>query len=121
MVTLLNVHKPRDRSHHERFRHYHETFYRSVEVSSVTPFSVRVLDRGLAGAMVGLARHSEPSLTPPAGVASLETVRAIIEQALLDDFLERVDNQPIADAEERAERLHSVRSRVVDLRVLVQP
>ena len=29
VVTLLNVHKPRDRSHYERFRHYHETFYRS--------------------------------------------------------------------------------------------
>ena len=115
VVTLLNVHKPRDRSHYERFRHYHETFYRSVEVSSVTPFSSRALDRGLAGAMVGLARHSEPSLTPPAGVASLETVRAVIEQALLDDFLERVDNQPIADAGERAERIHSVRLRIVDL------
>jgi hypothetical protein len=25
VVTLLNVHKPRDRSHYERFRHYHET------------------------------------------------------------------------------------------------
>ena len=37
VVTLYNVHKPRDRSHYERFRHYHETFYRSVEVSSVTP------------------------------------------------------------------------------------
>ena len=39
VVTLYNVHKPRDRSHYERFRHYHETFYRSVEVSSVTPFA----------------------------------------------------------------------------------
>ena len=27
VVTLLNMHKPRDRSHYERFRHYHETFY----------------------------------------------------------------------------------------------
>ncbi|MGB0098217.1 MAG: DISARM system helicase DrmA, partial [Solirubrobacteraceae bacterium] len=36
VVTLLNVHKPRDRSHYERFRHFHETFYRSVEVGSVT-------------------------------------------------------------------------------------
>ena len=57
VVTLLSAHKPRDRSHYERFRHYHETFYRSVEVSSVTPFSARALDRGFAGAMVGLARH----------------------------------------------------------------
>jgi ATP-dependent helicase YprA (DUF1998 family) len=48
VVTLFNIHKPRDRSHYERFRHYHETFYRSVEVGSVTPFSARALDRGLA-------------------------------------------------------------------------
>ena len=51
VVTLYNVHKPRDRSHYERFRHYHETFYRSVEVSSVTPFAARALDRGFAGAL----------------------------------------------------------------------
>ena len=38
-MTLYNVHRPRDRSHYERFRHYHETFYRSVEVASVTPFA----------------------------------------------------------------------------------
>ncbi len=31
VLTLLNVHKPRDRSYYERFRHYHETFYRAVE------------------------------------------------------------------------------------------
>ena len=37
VVTLLNIHKPRDRSHYERFRHYHETCYRSVEVGSVHP------------------------------------------------------------------------------------
>ena len=48
-MTLYNIHKPRDRSHYERFRHYHETFYRSVEVSSVTPFAARALDRGFPG------------------------------------------------------------------------
>jgi ATP-dependent helicase YprA (DUF1998 family) len=64
VITLLNIHKPRDRSHYERFRYYHETFYRSVEVSSVTPFSARALDRGFAGALVGLARNAAPLLTP---------------------------------------------------------
>ena len=55
VVALLNIHKPRDRSHYERFRHYHETFYRSVESASVTPFAARALDRGFAGC-AGLAR-----------------------------------------------------------------
>ena len=41
VVTILNIHKPRDRSHYERFAAYHQSFYRSVEATSVTPFSPR--------------------------------------------------------------------------------
>ena len=115
VVTLLNIHKPRDRSHYERFRHYHETFYRSVEVASVTPFSARALDRGFAGALVGLARHAQPELTPPQGVEQIAAVRADLEQRLLGAFLERVRRQPFADEAERQERLQSVQNRVVDL------
>ena len=48
VVTIFNVHKPSDRSHYERFAAYHESFYRSVEATSVTPFSPRALDKGLA-------------------------------------------------------------------------
>jgi hypothetical protein len=114
VVTLLNFHKPRDRSHYERFRHYHETFYRSVEVGSVTPFSARALDRGFAGALVGLARHVQPELTPPQGVERIADVRAVLERRLLNDFLERVRQQRM-DEDERAERLRSVQNRVVDL------
>ena len=115
VVTLLNVHKPRDRSHYERFRHYHETFYRSVEVPSVTPFSARALDRGFAGALVGLARHLEARLTPAIGVERIVDVRTMIERALLDCFRERVEQQPLNDEAERDERLRSVQNRVVDL------
>ena len=35
--VLFSPTKPRDRSHYERFASYHETFYRCVEASSVTP------------------------------------------------------------------------------------
>jgi hypothetical protein len=115
VVTLLNIHKPRDRSHYERFRHYHDTFYRAVEVGSVTPFSVRALDRGLAGAMVSMARHVEPRLTPPKGAGHIADVRTELERRLLLAFLERVRIQPFADGAEREERLRSVQNRVVDL------
>ena len=115
VVTLLNIHKPRDRSHYERFRHYHRTFYRSVEVSSVTPFSARALDRGFAGALVGLARHAVPELTPSQGVELITNVRAALERRLLDVFLDRVRQQPFADEDEREECLRSIQNRVVDL------
>jgi len=115
VVTLLNIHKPRDRSHYERFRHYHETFYRSVEVSSVTPFAARALDRGFAGALVGLARHKRYELTPPGGAERIADVRGELEQELVRLFLDRVRQQPIVEDDELSERLRSVQSRVVDL------
>ncbi len=115
VVTLLNVHKPRDRSHYERFRHYHETFYRSVEAGSVTPFSPRALDRGFAGALVALARHLEPALTPARGVERIGDVRAALEPRLLAAFEARVAQQAFAEDTERDERMRSVQDRVGDL------
>jgi hypothetical protein len=47
IITMLNVHKPRDRSHYERFEAWHASFYRSVEATSVTPFSPRARTAGL--------------------------------------------------------------------------
>jgi superfamily II DNA or RNA helicase len=37
IVTIFNINRPRDRSHYERFRFFHDTFYRNVEATSVTP------------------------------------------------------------------------------------
>ncbi len=62
VITLLNVHKPRDRSHYEHFSAWHESFYRSVEATSVTPFSPRAMDRGLPAVAVALARLGIPGL-----------------------------------------------------------
>lgn len=117
VVSLLNIHKPRDRSHYERFRHYHETFYRSVEVSSVTPFSARALDRGFAGALVGLARHLLRDMTPAEGVEMIMSLRMELENSLHDIFKNRVCAQPIIDKDELDEKLVSVRHRIVDLLV----
>jgi len=43
VVTILNPNKRADRSHFERFAAYHESFYRSVEATSVTPFRLVLL------------------------------------------------------------------------------
>ncbi|MEX1263843.1 MAG: DISARM system helicase DrmA [Actinomycetota bacterium] len=115
VVTLFNVHKPRDRSHYERFRHFHESFYRSVEVSSVTPFAARALDRGLAGAVVALSRHSDARMAPPLGAEEIVAEREVLEQRVLEAFRDRVRQQSFPDETEREERLRSVQNRVVDL------
>ena len=71
VVTILNVHRPRDRSHYERFAAFHESFYRSVEATSVTPFSPRALDRGLAGTLISLVRQGHLPMTPPRGAMEI--------------------------------------------------
>ena len=79
VVTLLNVHRPRDRSHFERFEAYHASFYRAVEATSVTPFAPRALDRALPAIVVSLGRHSRPLLTPPRGAIEIVKERTNLD------------------------------------------
>jgi hypothetical protein len=57
VVTLLRASKPRDRSHYESFRAFHESIYRHVEPTSVTPWSTASRERSLHAALVMLVRH----------------------------------------------------------------
>ena len=62
VATIYNQSKSRDRSHFEKFTQYHETFYRYVEATSVTPFSDRARSRALQALYVILCRNTIPSL-----------------------------------------------------------
>lgn len=57
VVAMYNPGKPRDRSHYEHFRSFHSAFYKYVEPTSVTPFSIPVLERALHAVLVIIARH----------------------------------------------------------------
>ncbi|WP_395750131.1 helicase-related protein [Prosthecobacter sp.] len=89
VVTIYNASKPRDRSHYEHFRSYHQSLYRWVEPTSVTPFALPVRDRALHAQMITLARYwgsidsfaqrnlvANPSI-PPRG-ALLDAIRDMI-------------------------------------------
>ena len=100
VVTIFNIHKPRDRSHYERFGSYHASFYRSVEATSVTPFSPRALDRALVGTLVALVRYFHPRLTPPRGAELIPEFRTALT-AVADRLAERARAHawpPSADA-----------------------
>ncbi|HEY6218589.1 MAG TPA: hypothetical protein VIV65_00945, partial [Gemmatimonadaceae bacterium] len=112
--TLLNVHKPRDRSHFERFEAFHASFYRAVEATSVTPFSPRALDRGLAGVVVALSRFSQPRLSPPAGAIEIVRERAELTK-LLDILAKRAGRHQTLTPQEEQRLVAAVRGRAQDL------
>jgi hypothetical protein len=114
VVTLLNVHRPRDRSHYERFAAYHASFYRAVEATSVTPFAPRAVDRGIAALTVGLARHGEAALTPPLQAIAIDTQRARLG-FVAQTISRRVEEHARLSQPEAAELKQKLSGRVADL------
>jgi hypothetical protein len=60
VVMTYNNGKARDLSHFEHFRDYHSRLYAQVEPSSVTPFTVQLLERALHGAFLAWIRNHVP-------------------------------------------------------------
>jgi len=113
VVTLLNVHRPRDRSHYERFQVWHNSFYRAVEATSVTPFSPRALDRGLAAITVALARLGFSELTAPLKAVDIVKHRDALN-FVIEAIAERAEVQSL-DKESSEELRHKIRKQVIDL------
>lgn len=88
VVTLYNWTRPRDRSHYERFRIYHESFYRNVEATSVTPFSARARDKALHGVFVALLRLKIGALADSPSMIGSDELRSEVE-ALVEQIAER--------------------------------
>ncbi len=106
VVTIYGASKPRDRSHFEKFRSYHERLYAQVEPTSVTPFSPPALDRALHAVMAAYVRQTgnlqqstSPYPIPAAKLAELEAILrdrvAIVdpeeEQEFASQFSARID------------------------------
>ena len=105
VVTIFNIHKPRDRSHYERFGSFHASFYRSVEATSVTPFSPRALDRALVGTLVALVRHFDARLTPPRGAELVGEFRTALG-GIADRLAERARAHAWPPTPDHGQQLH---------------
>ena len=103
VVTMYNPGKPRDRSHYEYFRAYHSAFYKFVEPTSVTPFSIPALERALHAVFVILTRHFARVDTPSAFNPNDQTVLSFVEY--LKNRCRSVDNEHISALEQKIKRV----------------
>ncbi len=79
-----------------------------MEATSVTPFSPRALDRGLAGTLVALARQGVAALTPAKGATEV-----LKERGRLDWVAQALAARAATEATTEAEA-QEVRQRVLD-------
>jgi hypothetical protein len=99
VVTLYNWTRPRDRSHYERFKAYHRTFYRFVESNSVTPFSGRARDRALSAVLVAMSRMMINGFSTPDSAVLIRDHEAAVRSfaQVIADRAAYVDSSEHAD------------------------
>lgn len=109
VLTLYRSGKARDRSTFESFRNYHASFYRFVEPTSVTPWTLQARRRALRATLVILARHAigwssndEAQSFDPSSVHVEKAIRLI------------VDHVAVADPREAPEVERELRSAALD-------
>ncbi len=109
IVTIYGASKPRDRSHFEKFRTYHERLYAQVEPTSVTPFSPPALDRGLHAVMAAYSRQTGDSHLADSPYPVPDLLLAALREIL-------IDRVAIVDSQEQQELSRMFDQRVAEWR-----
>jgi hypothetical protein len=109
VVSLFSATKPRDRSHYEDFRAFHESLYRHVEPTSVTPYALPARERTLHAALVAVIRHATAYAANTLAKA-FDSKASLVRAAVAE--LERV--MVASDPTEAAEIIALLRNRVAE-------
>ena len=89
VVSLLRSTYPRDQSHYESHRAFHQEIYRHVDRTSTTPFSLRALDRALDTTLMALVRMTCESLSERDSLNQLIVGNRRLVRLPADNALER--------------------------------
>lgn len=114
VVTLYNIHRHRDRSLYEKFLPYHQSYYRDVETTSVTPFSTKALDKGLAGTYLSLVRHLIPGMQRSGDAAQIIAKKTEIKDSISKILIDRLKSSGNNPSDEAVQRLNERLSSLLD-------
>ncbi len=107
VISVLRGTYPRDQSHYELFRSFHQEFYRHVDTTSITPFAHRALDRAFETTMMMMLRMSFSALSEsngPEQLSSRANVRTRVNsfmQGFYDVVSERMKKYESSDIDVR--------------------
>ena len=103
VVVLYNAFRSRDRSHYEGFVSFHNSIYRQVDASSLTPFAARARDRALHAVLIGLLRAKYPEYRPNDGASNTRNLD-IHAEWVIDRIVSRIER--IDPSETQMARAH---------------
>ena len=83
-LVFVNYYKTQARSlsHYENFKSYHNTFYRYVEPTSITPFTYQVRQRALHAALVIAIRHAGIGLLDNDGAENFDPGSGVVKKVI---------------------------------------
>ena len=111
IVTSLNAGRPRDLSHFEHFKHYHQALYRGVEATSVTPWSSRARDKALHATFVAAVRHIVLGMVDDSGASNFDAGNKRVKK-IAEKIINRAMNSQTNVAEsEMTDDLNRITSR----------
>ena len=109
ILVNYNYMRPRDLSYFENFIEFHSTYHKSIESSTLTPFSKRARDRGLAGVFLALARltsmdlSSDPKMFDTSNTRIKNMIDSITKQIL--ERICKINDQESEDSKEDIGRI----------------
>ena len=109
VLTIYNASRPRDISHFEHFKNFHQALYRKVETSSVTPWSSRARDRALHAIFAALVRYLIPGMLNSKDASSFDSSNPQILKIV--DYIEkrvRSAGQEHSDPEETKKNIYKI-------------
>lgn len=116
--TVYDGAKSRDRSHYEQFKGYHESFYKYVEPTGVTPFSKPARERALHAVIISLLRQLNVELANEKSAFSFSRSRYQKEIEQITEFIVSrncsITNKVNANMETEDEEIREEISKLID-------
>jgi len=105
IVTMYNSMRARDRSHYESFETWHQSLYRDIEATSVTPFASRTQDKALHAVLVALVRHTIQGMERRPVLDDIHRSQVEGIAAIIEERVARVDPSERVKVSQKLKRL----------------
>lgn len=100
VLAMYNAMRSRDKSYYEQFPFYHKTMYQYVEATSVTPFSLRAMEKALHSSFTALVRHLIPDLNEnEVAYKFRNNIKGVVEiKKYMIDVISNINPEVVEDA-----------------------